>query len=87
MKKRNIVFFVLLGISILITIISLGFLMHGIPLQDPQYAPASAVASSRLNESVGDVLFAVGTLMFWGTIIWRIVIGIISRKNRRQMTV
>lgn len=80
--KLNVIFIILLFIAIVISLY--GFVLtaaSAIPFQDPQYAPSSALERQKIESIIGLVMLVVGTLMFWGDIIWRIIMG--KRINRR----
>lgn len=80
--KLNVIFIILLAIAIVISFY--GFVLSAvsaIPFQEPQYAPASAFEQQRVEGIIGLVMLISGTLLFWGDIIWRIVMGKRIKKN------
>lgn len=74
--KKNLIFGVLLVISIVILFTGVIFMAStGIPIQDSEYAPASVLARSGIDMIVGRVLFLSGILLFLSSIIWRIFLN------------
>lgn len=86
MKKVNIIFIVLLIISIVMIEASFFLAMGVIPLQDADMAPPSAFIETQVCSVLFMVFLVAGTVLFWGTLIWRINYGIKKRKRTVTFT-
>lgn len=86
MKKVNIIFIVLLIISIVMIDASFFLAMGVIPLQDADMAPPSAFIETQVCSVLFMVFLVAGTVLFWGTLIWRINYGIKKRKRTVTFT-
>ena len=78
MKKRDIVFYTLLALSVIGGLVGCILIMKGIPVQDPAFAPEDVVIRTQLYSDVGFVTFLVSTLLFWINLIWRGIVGLVS---------
>lgn len=85
MRKLNIR--VTIGIILSLIIFFLGleiFAIGSIPLQDANLAPKSAIIEQQIEYYTGLIMLLVGTIIFWGSIIWRVIAGAIYKKKNKN---
>lgn len=76
MKKRTLIFAMLIIISIVI--IFLGFVWYAaasIPFQDSELVPASAFDDQARKLLIGKSMRLIGVVLLTGSIIWRFIVS------------
>lgn len=74
MKKHTAKFVLLIFTALVIIFIGLvRYASASLPIQDPEFAPASVLIKQNRDILIGKVLILIGMVIFAGSIIWRFI--------------